>query len=381
MKFLLALFLFSGALFSIDFENAALLKKTYLRCGFKIEGDLKIEMFRRLSLLFDEVKKNFKSKDEEYPVHTVIKFIDSDLKTKIFMVNDLIYLHIPDRENAKVEFERYLRVKKIYNFLRKNLIKSDFSEENISYFEKFIKIYETNKDFIGTSIYAIKFENILYPKASIGKDSKFRILLPFGDGSLYWEKIIAKIPEKYYVKGNIESLISFIGNRSNADIDAVKKIILSSKALFSRFIKEKTYIGRAKMRNKFIRLMAMEFPPEIRSSEVIKAIENIPYRRRISKIKKAGLLEDLRKGGGLPVEEIRLVYLNPLRTGTLKKIIEMIKSNKDLKNLNLYSIRFDNRAARPSVKLNKKKNSYILTLSDFATHNNIFAALKKVPLK
>ena len=61
--------------------------------------------------------------------------------------------------------------------------------------------------------------------------------------------------------------------------------------------------------------------------------------------------------------------------------MSLVKSNKDLKKVNVYSIKFNNKLEKPVAEYSKKNKSWALNMSDFATQNNIYAALKQVPLK
>jgi len=136
-----------------------------------------------------------------------------------------------------------------------------------------------------------------------------------------------------------------------------------------------------KFRAQLIKFLSREFPPKVIAKDVLRAVENIPYRRSVYRKKKKKIIERIKLEGALKINKISAVYLTPLRLQTLEKIIEILKVNKDLKNLRLSYIRFENRHSKPSVKKDKETKAYVLTLSDFATQNNIYSALKKIPLK
>ena len=337
-------------------------------------------MFRRLSTLYDEVAIHFEKRTQAPAGHTKIVFTPPEFKSKVFVTDGLIYLQIPESADAVVEFSKYLRVKKIYDFLKRNWIRSDFSEANVKFFEEFIKVYNRNEGFKGTAIDRIRFENVLYPVAAVEEKSRFKIVLPLGSGNLYWEKVLAEFPESAIRAGKLKNLALKLSKSSQESDEAIYRVLSINRDLFLKQEISNSLEG-AKMRNRLVKLLSREFLPGVRSRDVVRAIENIPYRSGAVKEISKKLLEAFRSEGGLPLKEIQAVFLTPLRAATLRKMIAMLTENRDLRNLKISVVRFDSSVAKPRVKYDSRRKSFVLTMSDFATRNNIYAALKKVSLR
>ena len=303
------------------------------------------------------------------------------LKTKFLIQNGFIMLYIPENAHSNIEFDKFKRAKNIFDFLHANQMKSDLTEVNFDYMEKFIEVYKSEKYFTGVSINNISFENILYPYAAIEESSKFKIVLPMGNPELYWEKMISNIADRFFNIENIQELSELLAKESQVKPALLQRIFSNNSGLFGKADKKETPLDVVKTRSKLIRLLAREYPPQAIPKDIIKAIENIPYRLSESNKKRSKVMSDLKEFGGLEIKEIKAVYLNPIRVKTLDKIISMFKINKDLRNININEIWFDSNQTIPSVKFNEKQTGYILTLSDFATQNNIYDALKNVPMK
>jgi hypothetical protein len=377
MKILISILLFAATLYAAEFSNANELVKAYKEYGFDIRGDVKIDMFRRLSEFYDEVQKKLRKTEEK---RGVLSFIDPELKTKIFVHDGVVNIQIPETTNAEIVFSQFMRIDKINRFLVKNQIKSVFEEANFHSFEQFIKIFNENNHFTGTSLDVIEFKNVLYPMVSIRAKSKIVLTLPFGNAFLYWEKVISKVKDDDF-KDNLKKLAKEISDRSQLRYGVVYKTILYNRGVIADPMKEKTVIGRTKFRSKLIRLLAREFPPKVLPQEVVKSLENVPYRYKVRAKKKKELMTHLSTVGGLKNVKLELAYLTPLRVVTIRKVVEVLKVNRDLKNINLNLISFNNKQSKPTVKREKKNKAYRLILSDYVTQNNIYSVLKTVPLK
>lgn len=377
MKTVLLVFFISISVFAIKFNDAASLVKAYKEYGFTIKGDIKLDMFRRLSGFYDEIQKNLTKTTGQ---RAVLSFIDPELKTNIFVQGGVINIQIPEVSDAEIVFNQFMRINKIHTFLMQNSIKSVFNESNLHFFEKFIKIYKGNGDFTGTSISEVKFDNILYPMANIGSNSRIQILLPHGKSYLYWENTISKVSDSDFDKG-LKDLAKAISKKSQIDFNTLYKNLIYNKTLFSDSMKEKTDIAKAKFRNTLIRLLARDFPPKILPGAVVKSIENIPYRKTYRKKKAKELLAILNTTGLKDIKTLDVSFLTPLRVSTVRKIVEVLNTHRDLVNVNVDSVVFDNRNQKPTIKMNEKTKRYTLVLSDYATRNNVYATLKQIPLK
>ena len=71
----------------------------------------------------------------------------------------------------------------------------------------------------------------------------------------------------------------------------------------------------------------------------------------------------------LQIKKIEAVFLTPVRVKTLNKIVELIRANRELKNLNISSIRFKSRHAKPSVVLMKKEKTFDLVAKNWRTYS------------
>lgn len=381
MKVLITILFCCLFLNAAEFENAFKLTEEYKKYGFLIKGPIKIEMFRRLSSLYDEIEDYFDLGDKKIKPHTAISFIDPIQKTKMYVASNVINLAIPEIANAKIEFNQYRRIKFIYDFLMENSIQSSFYERNFLAFEKFITIYNGDKFFKGISIAEVKFENVLYPKPVMKAGSRFEVVLPIGNSNLYWQKVVSILNDTKFDGSNLNKLADDISKKSPIEASHIDKVLVSNRQLFLKDKSRPGSIEEAKFRERLIRLLAREFPSSVNDKELVKALENIPYWPERRKKVKEDIIKDFKELGGLSLKAIRVIYLTPVRVKTLYKIIKMLEVNKDLQNVNVYAIEFKSRKTKPVAIYDKKDKSYILQLSDFSTKNNIFEALKTVPLK
>src|SRR5690606_8558833 len=118
MKSILILLLLCNLVFSAEFKDALELTESYKKFGFIINDQIKIEMFKSLSNIYDNVKLFFeKELIKEETQHTVISFVDPLLHSKVLIANGFIHLNIPEQNETTFDFNRFIRAKKIFNFL------------------------------------------------------------------------------------------------------------------------------------------------------------------------------------------------------------------------------------------------------------------------